>query len=84
MLICCRCKHVFDEEYADKRQEYVGEFWGSPAYDETLICPECGCDELDEFEKPEEWCDDNPDCDYDCENCKLLQEQRKDEDMYDE
>lgn len=41
---CCNCNTEFD--YPDTRQEYMGEFWGMPAYDTINICPNCGCDEI--------------------------------------
>lgn len=71
MLKCCRCGAIFHEEDADTRKDYVGEFWGMPAYEDIDICPECRSEDLEEFEIPYEECDDYKDCDYDCENCEF-------------
>lgn len=46
---CYECGHVFNEEDADTRKDYVGEFWGAPAYQDLPICPNCGSEELDEY-----------------------------------
>lgn len=80
MMICNRCKHVFHEDDADTRPELVGEFWGSPAYDEIDICPECGSDDLEEIEQPYEECDENEDCDGKCENCPIARKREEEED----
>ena len=45
---CYECGHIFNEEEADTRKDYVGEFWGAPAYQDLPICPNCGSEELDE------------------------------------
>lgn len=45
-MVCGDCGKVFDKEEADIRCENVGDFWGSPAYMETLICPFCRSDEI--------------------------------------
>lgn len=36
---CLDCGEVFDEP--EKRKEYRGEFWGTPAYEEVRGCPRC-------------------------------------------
>jgi hypothetical protein len=80
---CGRCGSIFNSEDADTRPELVGEFWGSPAYIEIDICPECGSDDLEEIEQPYEECDENEDCDGNCEDCKiarLKEEEDKDHD----
>lgn len=51
---CCNCGREFDEEEARTRYENVGEFWGQPAYMETMVCPSCGSDEIEEIEEEEE------------------------------
>lgn len=37
---CTSCGEIFDEP--DSYSECVGEFWGSPAYQEFAECPYCG------------------------------------------
>lgn len=53
-LICNYCGEIFDEDEAEKRHEYVSEFWGSPAYQDILVCPCCGSDDLEDYEEDEE------------------------------
>ena len=48
---CYDCGHIFDEDDADSRRYYVGEFWGAPAYDYEAVCPECGSDAIEEYEE---------------------------------
>lgn len=50
---CYNCGETFDEDDAEERRECVGEFWGSPAYDSVMICPECGSDEIEETDEGE-------------------------------
>lgn len=52
---CLNCNETFDEP--DSRQEYMGEFWGMPAYDTIYICPHCGSDEIVDIGE-EMWYDD--------------------------
>ena len=54
MLKCYECGCIFDEDEADERSECVGEFWGSPAYQSFMVCPECGSDEIDDYEEENE------------------------------
>ena len=68
---CCRSGMIFNKDEAECGQEYRGEFWGMPAYENVDICPECNSDDLEDFEIPYEECDDYKDCDYDCENCEF-------------
>ena len=38
----------------------MGEYWGAPAYDELMVCPDCKYDELTELTKCrlcDEWAD---------------------------
>ena len=51
---CCNCDCVFDEQDAGERSECVGEFWGSPAYQTYMVCPECDSEEIDEYTEDEE------------------------------
>lgn len=44
---CLNCEQVFDEEDVVIREECVGEFWGSPAYERRAYCPYCGEDAID-------------------------------------
>ena len=53
-LRCYDCGEIFDEDDADSRSDFVGEFWGSPAYDTVAICPFCNSDELEEYEEKAE------------------------------
>lgn len=43
---CNECDAVFDEP--DTYRECVGEFWGTPAYEEFDICPVCKSDDIEE------------------------------------
>ena len=71
---CENCRAIFDEDEVETRHEAVGEFWGQLAYDVYEVCPECGSDELEDIEIPYDECEDYPECDYNCEGCKLMQE----------
>ena len=51
---CGNCGLVFNEDEAGTRHENIGEFWGSPAYKDFVICPECRSDEIGEFEEGED------------------------------
>ena len=51
---CNKCKAEFSEHEIKvfTYKEYMGEFWGSPAY-ETFYeyhCPECGSEDFEERE----------------------------------
>ena len=50
---CNNCGETFDEDDAEERRDCVGEFWGSPAYDSVMVCPECGSDEIEETDEGE-------------------------------
>ena len=67
---CYECGRIFDEDDAECRQEYVGEFWGAPAYQNINVCPHCGSDEISDFKYPLDECSETK-CDYDCDNCEL-------------
>ena len=51
---CDDCGAIFDEDEIDSRSEYVGEFWGAPAYQTFNYCPECGSDCIREYEGEDE------------------------------
>jgi hypothetical protein len=40
MYICTQCNHIFEE--GEKIEEYRGECFGFPAYEEYYVCPVCG------------------------------------------
>ena len=54
MLRCCRCRAIFREEDAGYGREYVGEFWGAPAYESVDLCPECNSSDIEDAEEEEE------------------------------
>lgn len=44
---CCKCLlcgEEFDEPDID--YDYVGEFWGTPAYEGRMRCPFCNSDDV--------------------------------------
>ena len=45
---CNDCEAEFDEP--DSYRECVGEFWGTPAYDDFPCCPVCKSDEIEEVD----------------------------------
>lgn len=51
---CTNCERFINEEDIDTRQECMGSFWGSPAYETFAICPHCGSDEVINEEDMEE------------------------------
>ena len=51
---CCECGHIFTEDDAYIYSECVGEFWGSPAYEEFMACPACKSDCIEDYEEEEE------------------------------
>ena len=51
MYKCEECGNVFDEP--KMVQECVGEFWGTPAYETWAVCPDCGSDEIEDYEDNE-------------------------------
>ena len=76
---CCNCGAVFNKEDAEGKREYVGEFWGTPAYDTIDVCPECDSEELEDFEIPYEECDTYKECDYNCDSCDLKKKMEEEE-----
>lgn len=45
---CNECGHIFEDGEFYTKSEYMGECWGTPAYDTFLYCPSCGGDEWEE------------------------------------
>lgn len=52
MLKCNDCGRKFDEPAT--YSECVGEFWGTPAYENWAICPYCKSDEIEEYDEKED------------------------------
>ncbi len=42
MYKCLECGHIFEDGEEKKKKELIGEFWGAPAYETTIVCPHCG------------------------------------------
>ena len=63
---CLECGALFDEEDAVRQEEYMGEFWGAPAYETWYYSPCCHA-EYEEYE---------PDTTllYKCEDCGKIWE----------
>ena len=74
MWQCADCGAVFHEDDAEYGRDCVGEFWGSSAYRTCLLCPECGSEDIGEFEYPYEECLSYKDCDYECDDCPFRKE----------
>ena len=58
-MICLDCGTVFDADEVERVQDYRGECWGRPAYEEELICPHCKSSDIDDAEQCEicgSWC----------------------------
>lgn len=51
MYVCLGCGKLFEEP--DTVQEYRGEFWGFPSY-ENMSCSPCCHDDYDEVEVDED------------------------------
>lgn len=41
MYKCTDCGHLFENGEQKTIRENMGEFWGSPAYEEKTVCPLC-------------------------------------------
>ena len=57
-IYCPDCERYFDSSEIHYRRECMGEFWGSPAYDEFPECPYCHGDDLvteDDMDFPPEY-----------------------------
>ena len=79
MIRCNSCHEVFDEDDLDYDHECVGEFWGAPAYQDYPKCPECGSDDIEDFEYPYDGCQDYEKCNYDCECCPYAEKMKNEE-----
>ena len=44
---CFDCEKLFKEPQVVS--ECVGEFWGTPAYEDFTYCPYCGSESIDEI-----------------------------------
>lgn len=69
-LRCYHCGELFAPEDAETKRVYVGEFWGTPAYDSVDVCPNCGSDDVEEIEQLSPACNENDYCDGCCECCE--------------
>ena len=58
-MICLDCGTVFGADEVERVQDYRGECWGRPAYEEELICPHCKSSDIEDAEECEicdSWC----------------------------
>ena len=58
-MICLDCGTVFNADEVERVQDYRGECWGQPAYEEELICPHCKSSDIEDAEECEicdSWC----------------------------
>lgn len=58
-MICLDCGNVFNADEVERVQDYRGECWGRPAYEEELICPHCKSSDIEDAEECEicdSWC----------------------------
>ena len=58
-MICLGCGNVFNTDEVQRVQDYRGECWGRPAYEEELVCPHCKSNDIDDAEECEicgSWC----------------------------
>lgn len=58
MQRCTDCGHIFDEYDAITIHEYMGEFWGTPAYEDWMGCPNCKSTEIEDYDEREDEEDD--------------------------
>lgn len=47
---CNRCGAITDDCDLETGREYVGECFGTPAYENVSICPHCGSSNIEEIE----------------------------------
>lgn len=47
MIKCCNCGKTFEEEDLVSKLQYMGECWGTPAYESIGCCPYCDDDDLE-------------------------------------
>lgn len=46
---CTNCGRLLDAQDLKEMRDYMGEFWGTPAYETFNVCPYCGSEELDKY-----------------------------------
>lgn len=51
---CDNCGKTFDSDEIKIISEYMGEFWGMPAYEDFEACPYCDSYEIDNVKENEE------------------------------
>lgn len=51
---CDNCGKIFDSDEIKVISEYMGEFWGMPAYEDFEACPYCDSYEIDNVKENEE------------------------------
>ena len=51
MFRCEDCEAIFDEPAVER--ELIGEYWGTPAYENFVCCPKCGSDFIEGVEDDE-------------------------------
>lgn len=51
---CCECGEIFDEDNSETVRQCVGEFWGAPAYDDFIGCPNCRNTEIERYDEDED------------------------------
>lgn len=56
MFKCYSCGCTF--EYFGTIKDYVGEYWGRPAYQNIAVCPYCKSENFDEYHYEDEYEDD--------------------------
>ena len=52
---CCDCGSIIREDDIDTIQDYRGEYWGTPAYENVDVCPKCGSDCLEEYDNEDDY-----------------------------
>ena len=50
---CLNCGAEILRDDLKYTREYMGEFWGMPAYEDAYVCPRCGSDDIEESEVEE-------------------------------
>lgn len=54
---CLNCGAEILRDELEYTREYMGEFWGMPAYEDAYVCPHCGSDDIEDSEV-----DDDEEC----------------------
>lgn len=73
MFRCNECRKAFYHPHS--KSEYVGEWFGFPAYEDFCYCPHCNSDEFDSV-------DDTEITEDDIECAKYIEQRIQDEDEY--